>query len=166
MKIAGHTTVTDYRTGEVLYDHHNVITNQGLTRVAELLGGLNVNFINKMAIGDEGAPGGSPSTPEIPLATDTNLDHRVAQTTILNPVIIGTNQLRFTALFLTSPPVTFSGALHAVNEVGLFLQDDNTTIPPGGGQVSRMFARNTFPSIPFDPTDREGLIVTWTLTIV
>jgi len=29
-----------------------------------------------------------------------------------------------------------------------------------------MFARNTFPSIPFDTTDREGVIATWTLTIV
>lgn len=167
MKLHGHTIVQDvslkngiWVPGETLYDHHNLITTFGKTRAAQLLGGIDVNFINAMAIGDLGAPAGSPSTPFIPTAADTGLAHELDRTTLVNPTIIGANQLRFTALFLTSPPLTFFGALHAINEVGLFFADD---VQPG---TPRMFARNTFPSIPFDPIDREGVITTWTITIV
>jgi hypothetical protein len=161
IRLHGHTVIRDFKTGEVLYDHKNVITNFGKTRAAQLLGGLDTNFINQMAIGDGGAPVGSPSTPFIPLATDTGLANELDRTSAVNPVIVGTNQLKFTALFLTTPPLAFaSPSLHAINEVGLFFQDD---VQPG---TPRMFARNTFPSIPFDPADREGVIVTWTITIV
>ncbi len=117
-----------------------------------------------MAIGDGGAPPASPSAPFIPLATDTGLTNELLRTGLINPTIVGVNQLRFTALFLTSPPLTFASVLNeAINEVGLFLQDDDQPIP---GASPAMFARNTFPSIPFKPADREGVIVTWTLTIV
>jgi hypothetical protein len=147
--------------GKVLYDDHNLITTFGKTRAAQLLGGIDVNFINAMAIGDEGAPVASPSTPYIPLATDTGLSNELARTTLVNPIIVGSNQLRFTALFLTAPPLAFANILlKAINEVGLFFQDD---VQPG---TPRIFARNTFPSIPFDTVDREGVIVTWTITIV
>lgn len=163
-RLEGHTTVRDLRTGEILYDKHNVITNFGKTRSAQLLGGLNSNAIFSMAVGDGGAPVASPSTPNIPQATDTGLANELTRTTAINPTIVGTNQLKFTALFLTSPPLSFaSPSLHAVNEVGLFFQDDDQPTP---GTNPAMFARNTFPSIPFDPVDREGIIVTWTITIV
>lgn len=161
MKITGHTLITNLRTGEVLYDHHNVITDFGRTRCAQLLGGLDTNYIDRMAVGDGGAPVGSPSTPYIPLVTDMGLGNELTRTSAINPTIVGTSQLRFTAVFLTSPPLPFaSPLLHAINEVGLFFQDD---VQPG---TPRMFARNTFPSIPFDPTDREGVLVTWTISIV
>lgn len=146
--------------GKVLFDNHNVITTVGKTRAANLLGGLNANRIGSMAIGDAGAPGGSPSTPNIPLVTDTGLAHELTRTTSINPTIVGSNVLKLQAIFLTTPPLTFLGALHAINEVGLFLQDD---VQPG---TPRMFARNTFPSIPFDPVDREGVIISWSITIV
>jgi len=146
--------------GNVLFDHHNVITLFGLTRSAQLLGGLNTHFINAMAIGDGGAPQAMPGAPYVPLDTDTGLAHEILRTTSLNPTIVGTSQLQFTGLFLTSSPITWLGTLHAVNEVGLFFSDD---VQPG---TPRMFARNTFPSIPFDPVDREGLIVTWSVYIV
>jgi hypothetical protein len=161
MKIKGHTTVCDLATGEVLFDDHNVITNFGKTRAAELLGGLSADFINQMGIGNGGAAVGSPSTPFIPLATDTGLAAEVDRTTLVNPVVVGINQLKFTALFLTTPPLPFvPPTFKVVNEVGMFCADD---AQPG---TPRMFARNTFPSIPFDTVDREGLIITWTFTIV
>jgi hypothetical protein len=161
MKISGHTLIKDYKSGEVLYDHHNLITNFGKQRAAELLAGIDTNFIDQMAVGDLGAPPGSPSTPNIPLVTDTGLANELLRTSALNPVVIGVNQLKFTALFLTSPPLTFNSVLNeAINEVGLFFMDD---VQPGN---PRMFARNTFPSIPFTPADREGVIVTWTVSIV
>lgn len=146
--------------GKILFDNHNVITTTGKTRAAQLLGGINTNKINSMAIGDGGAPGGSPSTPYIPLAADTGLADELQRTALINPVIVGSNVLKFSAIFLTSPPLSFMGALHAINEVGLFFLDD---VQPG---TPHMFARNTFPSIPFDPVDREGVIVTWSITIV
>lgn len=160
MKLQGHTVVRDLKTGEILYDHHNLITTFGKTRAAQLLGGLSPNYIAAMAVGDLGAPAGSPSTPFIPTALDSGLAHELSRTTLINATVIGANQLRFTALFLTSPPLPFFGVLHAINEVGLFFLDD---VQPG---TPRMFARNTFPSIPFDPIDREGVITTWTITIV
>ena len=161
MKITGATLITDYRTGKILYEHHNVITDFGRTRCAQLLGGLNTNYIDRMAVGDGGAPVGSPSTPYIPLVTDAGLGNELTRTGSINPTIVGVSQLRFTALFLTSPPLPFaSPLLHAINEVGLFFQDD---VQPG---TPRMFARNTFPSIPFDPADREGCLVTWTISVV
>lgn len=159
LSLHGHTTVVDKKTGEVLYSHHNIITTFGKTRAAQLLGGISNQFIFSMAIGDGGAPQLSPSIPNIPTAADTGLAHELSRTVLINPTIVGGNQLQFQALFLTSPPVPFIG-IHVVNEVGLFFQDD---VQPG---TPRMFARNTFPSIPFDPTDREGLIVTWLVTIV
>lgn len=168
MKLHGHTIVQDvslkngiWVPGETLYDHHNLITTFGKTRAAQLLGGISANFINAMAIGDQGAPVASPSTPYIPTAADTGLSHELDRTTLVNPTIVGSNQLRFTALFLTSPPLAFANILlKAINEVGLFFADD---VQPG---TPRMFARNTFPSIPFDPIDREGVITTWTISIV
>lgn len=178
MKLYGHTIIQEalspgpdrnegflkngklWAPGKTLYDHHNVITIFGKTRAAQLLGGLNANFINAMSVGDLGAPAGSPSTPFIPTNLDTGLADELTRTTLINPVVVGANQLRFTALFLTSPPLPFFGVLHAINEVGLFFVDD---VQPG---TPRMFARNTFPSIPFDPIDREGVIATWTITIV
>lgn len=172
MKLHGHTVIFDavrsmegrVQTGKILYDHHNVITNFGRTRAAELLGGLDTNFVNRMAVGDGGAPVGSPSAPFIPLVTDTGLANELTRTSSVNPVIVGINQLKFTALFLTSPPLSFaSPLLHAVNEVGLFFQDDDQ---PSPATTPAMFARNTFPSIPFDPSDREGILVTWSITVV
>ncbi len=161
MKIVGHTTVVDCSTGEVLYDKHNLITNFGKQRAAELLGGIDTNAVASMAVGDGGAPVASPSTPFIPLPTDTGLANELLRTASLNPQVIGVNQLKFTALFLTSPPLAFANpALEAINEVGLFFADD---VQPG---TPAMFARNTFPSVPFKPADREGVIVTWTITIV
>jgi len=161
MKLIGHTTVRDSVTGEVLFDHDNVITNFGKTRAAELLGGLSTDFIDQMAVGNGGASSGSPSTPFIPLATDTGLAAEVDRTTAVNPTIVGINQLKFTALFLTSPPLPFVPAtFKVINEVGMFCADDVQPTTP------RMFARNTFPSIPFDTSDREGVIITWTFTIV
>lgn len=161
MKISGHTLITDSKSGEILYDKHNLITNFGKQRAAELLAGISSDFINQMGVGDGGAPVGSPSTPFIPLVTDTGLANELLRTAALNPVIIGVNQLKFTALFLTAPPLAFANVLlEAINEVGLFFQDDAQPGSPA------FFARNTFPSIPFTPADREGVIVTWTVTIV
>ena len=77
---------------------------------------------------------------------------------------LSVNQLKFTALFLTSPPLAFANVLlKAINEVGLFVLDDDQPVPATNPS---MMARNTFPSIPFDPVDREGVLITWTLTIV
>lgn len=161
MKLQGWTTICDLATGEVLYDHKNVITNFGKTRAAELLGGLSTDFIDRMAIGNGGASSGSPSTPFIPLATDTGLAAEVDRTTSVNPTVVGFNQLKFTAIFLTAPPLPFvPPTFKVINEVGLFCADD---VQPG---TPRMFARNTFPSIPFDTSDREGCILTWTISIV
>jgi hypothetical protein len=168
MKLYGHTIVQDvslkngvWVPGKTIYDRHNVITTFGKTRAAQLLGGLDANYINAMAVGDQGAPVASPSTPYIPMASDTGLSAELLRTTLVNPTIVGSNQLRFTSLFLTSPPLPFSNILlKAINEIGLFCVDD---VQPG---TPRMFARNTFPSIPFDTVDREGVIATWTITIV
>lgn len=164
MRLQGHTIIVDSKTKDILYDHHNVITDFGRTRAAELLGGLDSNNIDRMAIGDGGAPVGSPSAPFIPLVTDTGLAQELQRTNLINPTIIGVNQLKFTALFLTSPPITFTNpALKAINEVGLFFVDDDQPSPASN---PAMFARNTFPSIPFTTADREGVIISWTITIV
>lgn len=161
MRLVGHTTIRDYRSKRILFSDHNVITTTGKQRAAELLGGISAAYIDRMAVGDGGADSGAPSAPFIPLATDTGLATEILRVADINPTIIGTNQLRFQAIFLTSPPLTFTNpAFKVINEVGLFLQDD---IQPG---TPRMFARNTFPSIPFDTTDREGVFLTWTVTIV
>lgn len=164
LSMKGHTLITDCRTGEVLYDHHNVITDFGRTRALELLGGIDTNAIDRMAVGDGGAPVATPSAPFIPLVTDTGLANELLRTSSINATTVGSNILQFKALFLTSPPLSFASALlKAVNEVGLFFADDNQPVP---GTTTAMFARNTFPSIPFDTLDREGIFVTWEITIV
>lgn len=161
MKLIGRLTVQDFRTGEIIVDKKNVITNFGKQRAAERLGGLNANAITMMGIGDGGAPVGSPQTPDIALATNTGLDHELTRTGSVNPTIVGSNTLRFQAVFLTSPPLSFADpALHAINEAGLFCADD---VQPG---TPRMFARNCFPSVPFNPGDREGVVITWSVAVV
>lgn len=163
MKLKGHISIREF-DGSTLYEHHNVITTVGLTRTAELLGGLSTDFVDRMAIGDGAATSAAPSAPTVPTEADTGLSHELFRTSSVNPTIVGVDQLKFESTFLTSSPIVYQDPLFkAINEAGLFLQDDDQPTP---GTTPSMFARRTFPSIPFDPTDRQGVIITWTITIV
>lgn len=142
----------------LLHADRNIITSVGRTRVAELLAGLSTSFVNQMALGDGGAPQSDLLTPIVPVLSDTALTHELTptRTTTVNP-LVSVQTLKFTSTFLTASltdPDFISPANKVVNESGLFAQD------------GILFARKTFPSIPFAPADRVGVIAEWEIEVL
>lgn len=140
----------------LLHADKNIITSVGRTRVAELLAGLSTSFVNQMAIGDGGAPQSDLLTPIVPVLSDTDLVHELTRTSTVNP-LVQVQTLKFTSTFLTASltdPDFINPANKVVNEAGLFAQDNI------------LFARKTFPSIPFAPGDRVGVIAEWEIEVL
>jgi hypothetical protein len=145
-----------FRKGKVLHADPNIITTLGRVRVAELLTGLSTDFVNEMALGDGGAPQTDLLVPIVPVLSDSALAHELKRTNIVNAAVVG-QVLTFTASFLTASltPIDFiSPANQVVNEAGLFCID------------GILFARKTFPSIPFSPVDRVGVIAEWSIEVL
>ena len=143
--------------GRILHADRNIITTLGRVRVAELITGLSTDFVNELAIGDGGAPQADLLTPIVPVLSDAALVHELARTGTVNPNVIG-QILTFTATFLTASltPVDFiNPANEVINEAGLFSGGDNV-----------LFARKTYPSIPFSPADRVGVIAEWQIEVL
>lgn len=148
---------TFYKKGKLLHADKNIITTTGRHRVAQLISGLSVNFVNAMAIGDGGAPQLDLLTPIVPVLADTALVHELKRSTSVNPVVTGLI-LTWTATFLTAsltPPNFINPLNQVINEAGMFSQADNN-----------MFSRKTFPSIPFSPADRVGVIAEWQIEVL
>lgn len=142
--------------GKILHADKNIITTVGRQRVAQLITGLSTDFVNQMAIGDGGAPQGDLLVPIVPVLADTALAHELRRTNVVNPGVIG-QVLTFTATFLTASltPIDFISPLNQViNEAGLFCVDN------------ALFARKTFPSVPFSPGDRVGVIAEWSIEVL
>ena len=142
--------------GRILHADRNIVTTLGRERVASLITGLSANFVDQMAIGDGGAPQGDLLVPIVPVLSDTALVHELRRTPSVNPVVVG-QVLTFTASFLTASltPIDFISPLNQViNEAGLFCIDNT------------LFARKTFPSIPFSPGDRVGVIAEWSIEVL
>ena len=157
--------IGDRGKGKILHADRNIITTLGRQRVAELITNMMVgggplptgSFVSEMAIGDGGAPQGDLLVPIVPVLSDTALVHELRRTAAVNPVVVG-QVLTFTASFLTASltPIDFINPLNQViNEAGLFSGLDN-----------RLFARKTFPSIPFSPGDRVGVIAEWSIEVL
>lgn len=143
------------RRGRKLMSDHNIVTTNGRIRVAELLTGESAAFVTKLAIGDGGAPQGDLLTPITPVKSDSALVHELARGTV-TPSRLG-QVLTFTATFLTASlaDVDFIDAANkVVNEAGLFTSDNV------------LFARKTFPSVPFAPGDRVGFVGEWEIEIL
>lgn len=141
----------------VLFDSHNVITDSGLQRAAEILGGIPVPVdpLDEMAIGDRGV---NPSNLDVALApdpTDTALANELIQKTIGSKSVTA-NVLTMATTFLTAEgPFPFSDpATPIVNEYALKTR------------ASVFIARKTSASLPFSPTSRTGIIVEWRLTLL
>jgi hypothetical protein len=142
--------------GKVLHADKNIITTVGRERVARLITGLSTDFVDQMAIGDGGAPQGDLLVPIVPVLSDTALAHELRRSNVVNPAVVG-QVLTFTSTFLTASltPIDFINPLNQViNEAGLFCVD------------GAMFARKTFPSIPFSPGDRVGVIAEWSIEVL
>jgi hypothetical protein len=143
--------------GSLLREGPNIITTLGRMRVAELLAGIpGAMPVTAMALGDGGAPQTDLLTPIVPTLADTALAHELTRTTTINPVVTG-QVLTFSAPFLTASlvPIDFINPLNqVVNEAGLFTGDNV------------LFARKTFPSIPFAPGDRLGVLGDWIITVL
>jgi len=142
--------------GKLLHGDPNIITTLGRERVAELVTGLSTDFVDQLAIGDGGAPQSDLLIPIVPVLSNTALAHELKRTTIVNAAVVG-QTLTFTATFLTASlsPIDFIDSNNKViNEAGLFCKDNV------------LFARKTFPSIPFAPADRIGVIAEWSLEVL
>ncbi len=142
--------------GKILHEDPNIIVTLGRKRVAELLTGISTDFVDQVAIGDGGAPQSDLLIPIVPVLANTVLAHELERTTIVNAVVAG-QTLTFTATFLTASltPLDFiDPANEVINEAGLFCKDNV------------LFARKTFPSIPFSPADRVGVIAEWSVEVL
>ncbi len=151
----GHETVRDLSTLPVLFDSKNVITDVGLARFAELLGGISTDFIDDMAIGDRGVNPSNIDSALAPDPTDTALVNEIIEKTIGSKSATA-NEVTLSTTFLTAEgPFPFSvPAQPVVNEYGLKASD------------GVLVARKTSASIPFAPSSRVGIIVQWTLTLL
>lgn len=143
------------KKGGLIAEGHNIETTVGRTRVAELLTGESSGYITKMGIGDGGAPQADLLTPYVPTLSDTALAHQLVR----NDVSFSRVGLvaTFTATFLTASlgdPSFIDSDNKVYNEAGLFTPD------------GVMFARKTFPSVPFAPGDRVGVIGEWEVEIL
>lgn len=143
------------RKGALIVEGHNIETTLGRTRVAQLLTGESGGFITKMAIGDGGAPQNDLLTPYVPVLTDTALAHELVRNPV-TPSRLGL-VVTFVASFLTASladPSFINPANKVYNEAGLFTPD------------GVLFARKTFPSVPFAPGDRVGIVGEWEVEIL
>lgn len=148
----------EIRKGQLLHEDENVVTTLGRKRVAELLTGVITapNFVSDMALGDGGAPQLDLLTPIVPVLTDTALVHELIRNPMSSATVAG-QTATFLASFLTSSltPIDFiDTANQVINEAGLFTADNV------------LFARKTFPSIPFAPADRVGVIAEWEIEVL
>jgi len=147
LKILDHITVEriEKKTGKVLskIDLHNLVTNAGKARVAQLIGGLSANVFDYIAIG-EGASGGTTD----PTVNDTALESEVAResATITEPE---TKKVKFEKTF------TFgSGEAYTITESGVF---------DGTGSGTTMLDRFKFDGQAVD--DETNLKITITITV-
>lgn len=164
--IDGRMTVYDLEApgvaGPVLYHNHNVVTDAGRQRGIELISGLSAFTVRHVAIGDNGVAQGPPrllSVPTAPTRSDVALDNEIyrkeADSILLSASVA--NEVIYTAEFLTAdgPFAFWSLSEPVINEAGLFANADDT-----------LFARRTFPSIPFDVGDRLGVRIVWHLQLI
>ena len=142
--------------GNCLVGGKNVITTLGRERIAKLLVGESTEYVDHLAIGDGGAPQDDLLNPIVATKDDTELEHELDSTTSVNPIVTG-QILTFEATFLTASlggPDFIDEDNKVVNEAGLFTPDEV------------LFARKTFPSIPFSPLDRVGVIMLWEIEVL
>lgn len=139
----------------ILFDSHNVITDDGLNRSAQLIGGISTDAIDKMSIGDRGINPSDINTALAPDPSDTALSNELIEKDI-GTKSVTSNVLTMSTTFLTSEgPFPFSvAAQKIVNEYGLKTSD------------GVLIARKTFASIPFSVASRTGIIVEWRITLL
>ena len=141
----------------LLYRFKNVITKNGKKRALELISGESTNIVNVMALGDDGVVPGPPRLLDVPVAadeTDFVMGNEVSRKTPVATVTVLNNipRVTFTATFNTadSPLLFLNPSKPVINEAALLCDADEL-----------LFARRTFPSIPFDISDRLALILDW-----
>lgn len=142
--------------GRRLVQRSNIVTIQGKQRAAELLGGLSASFLTRCQLGDGGTDGIALNTPIAPAENNVALVNVLQDLEITTKSIVPTNVLRLTTNFFTASPNAnpFLTVNEVASEAGLLFQD------------GVLFARTTFPSIPFNPPSRTGLTVVWEIEIV
>jgi hypothetical protein len=140
--------------GELIHERHNLITTAGRERAAALLIGVSTDYLTTISIGDGGTPEADLDTPIVPTLSDTTLNHWLAEDNSITTGVVG-QALTATASFFTSASYTWRNPVQkVVNEFGLETSDNV------------LFAHNTQPSIPFDVTDRLGIIVQWEISVL
>lgn len=169
-KMADHVYPTDgwiviwdlphYGKPYVLKVLRNVVTNNGRQRGVELFGKIKTSTfsVEHIVLGDDGIVQGPPRLLDVSIPasrTDTTLNNQIAKklaSVALSASI--SNEIIYTAEFLTTdgPFPFFNLSQPVVNEVGLLADFDDL-----------LAARRTFPSIPFDVGDRQGLRFEWHL---
>jgi hypothetical protein len=141
--------------GRKILSDHNIVTTLGREKVAALLTGESTAFVTHMAIGDGGAPQDDLLTPIVPVLSNSALVNELDRSPV-TPVRVG-QVLTFTSTFLTASlgdPDFIDPANKVYNEAGLFTADNV------------LFARKTFPSVPFAPLDRIGVVGEWEIEIL
>jgi hypothetical protein len=144
--------------GKILVRRSNIITNLGKQRAAELLGGIDAAFVSRCQVGDGGTNGVALDIPIAPADTDVSLVNLLQDETIVSAVVAPGPPVTLTLstnFFTANPNINpFLTANEVASEAGLVTQDNI------------LFARTTFPSIPFNPPSRTGLVVVWEIEIV
>lgn len=163
---AGYIRIRDlpYKgAGRILFEGHNVVTTVGKQRALELLGGIATGTVDQIVdtvvIGDNGVVQGPPRLLDVPVAAskaDTALANEVNRKIATRAISLAViPRLIYTASFLTNDSPSnmfFNMSESIINEAGLLVSDDDV-----------LFARRTYPSIPFDVSDRLGVIIEWTV---
>jgi len=140
---------------KLLVDDHNVTTDAGLQRMAELAGGKSEEALRYIAIGDGGTPESDLTVPIAPTPTAVALNHEITRQELQSHnIVVSQNLLRCAATFLTTPAEGHSydfrnAAAPVINEAGILCSDGT------------LFGIVSWSSIPFAPADRVGLVVEW-----
>lgn len=163
--LRGHVTIEDVRSGRILLDGSNIITNVGKEIVAKMLGGslsgVTVPSIQKMAISNGGVD--TPATGGIAIApppTTNSLENTILTDESIDTVAVNlvpaTKEITYISTFNSADVVDFGAPTYAadkVSEVGLITSDN------------LLFAVKRFDSLDFDPAVPDVLQFTWTIFV-
>jgi len=124
------------------YEEAQIITESGKIRVLELIGGVNMNSVTKVAVGQIGTISAIEYLrPQTPSSLDPDLQDRIYMTRIAHRYVDGITAI-FDCFLGPTPEMTerlLDENIHVMEEVGLFTEDE------------LLFMRRTLYRIPFDP---------------
>jgi acyl-CoA-binding protein len=124
------------------YEEAQIITHDGIVRILELIGGLNLNSVTHVGVGEKGTITALEYLrPETPSAAHTALMELIFMRTIVERFVVDITA-KFKCVLGPTPAMTdalLDGRIHEMREVGLFTTD------------GVLFMRRTLYRLPFDP---------------